>query len=213
MKQRFIYIHGFASSPSSSKAKFFKDKLNAIGYELLIPDLNQNNFSNLTLSRQIRQVNTILETSDNPVTLIGSSLGGLTSALLAEKNNKINRLILLAPAFNIKDIGTGILGQDNIAKWKATGVMEVFHYGEGKKLPLNYSFAEDLELQNDSVFYHKVPTIVFHGTDDNVVPISVSRKYAQNRKWVKLIELESDHSLENELENIWSHTNHFIHNT
>ncbi len=210
MQQRYIYIHGFASSPASSKAQFFKNKMATIGADLLIPDLNQNNFSTLTLSRQVNQINMLLNTSNAPVTLIGSSLGGLTSAIIAEKNIKINRLVLLAPAFKIKSIGTGMLGKENLDKWKKDGALEMFHYGEGKTLSLNYDFVADLETQNDNLFYQQIPTLLFHGVNDDVVPLEVSREYASTRKWVKYHELDSNHSLDDKLDFIWGKTELFL---
>lgn len=72
-----IYLHGFGSGPKSTKAAFFQRRLQQIGIPILVPDLNQGQFSQLTLTRQIQQVSQQLaEYAHPPVTLIGSSLGG-----------------------------------------------------------------------------------------------------------------------------------------
>ena len=95
----YIYLHGFASSPNSAKAQYFHSAFAELAIDLKIPDLNQGNFSQLTITRQIEQILAFFPPTPTPVTLIGSSLGGLTAALLAEKSLQVQRLVLLAPAF------------------------------------------------------------------------------------------------------------------
>jgi predicted esterase YcpF (UPF0227 family) len=81
-----IYLHGFGSGPKSTKATFFQRCLQQIGIPLQVPDLNQGQFSQLTLTRQIQQVSEHLaEYAYPPVTLIGSSLGGVVEAWVAEQ--------------------------------------------------------------------------------------------------------------------------------
>ena len=94
---QYIYLHGFASSPNSTKAKYLHQCFRQFRLELEIPDLNTDDFSHLTLTRQLNQVaNSFTEPSIN---LIGSSFGGLTAAHLAEHYTQVERLVLLAPAF------------------------------------------------------------------------------------------------------------------
>ncbi|MFM7437244.1 MAG: YqiA/YcfP family alpha/beta fold hydrolase, partial [Snowella sp.] len=47
---KYIYLHGFASSPDSAKARFIRDRFVEKQISLSVPDLNQNNFSELTLT-------------------------------------------------------------------------------------------------------------------------------------------------------------------
>jgi predicted esterase YcpF (UPF0227 family) len=87
----YIYLHGFASSPDSAKAKYFRERFWDLGIDLKTPDLNQNDFSGLTLTRQLNQIETEFlptQSSQSPtenvknlggVTIIGSSFGGLTA--------------------------------------------------------------------------------------------------------------------------------------
>jgi predicted esterase YcpF (UPF0227 family) len=98
---RYIYLHGFASSPRSHKARDLEQRFARLGQSLLIPDLNQADFSHLTLTRQMRQVEPLLPPPPTPVTLMGSSLGGLTAVWLAEQQPQVQRLVLLAPAFGL----------------------------------------------------------------------------------------------------------------
>ncbi len=78
-----IYLHGFASSPNSRKAQFFGEKLSAQGFSVETPDLAAGDFEHLTLSGQLRIVDTLL--AAGPAVVFGSSMGGYLAALAAER--------------------------------------------------------------------------------------------------------------------------------
>ena len=58
---QYIYLHGFASSAESRKAVYFARKYQQLGIKLNVIDFNAPNFADLTLSRQINQVNKLLQ--------------------------------------------------------------------------------------------------------------------------------------------------------
>ena len=47
MPCRLVYLHGFASSPASKKAQYFREKLAANGLSLEIPELDDGNYFRL----------------------------------------------------------------------------------------------------------------------------------------------------------------------
>ena len=57
----FVYLHGFASGPSSKKASVFKNKFKEIGVSLNTPDLEGGNFENMTLTSQVNIVLDLLD--------------------------------------------------------------------------------------------------------------------------------------------------------
>ncbi|MEN9215773.1 MAG: YqiA/YcfP family alpha/beta fold hydrolase [Gloeomargarita sp. HHBFW_bins_162] len=203
-----IYIHGFASSPNSGKARYFYEKFASLGIPVQVPDLNQGDFTHLTLTRQIHQITDLLPST--PTVLIGSSFGGLTAAWVAEKHPQISRLILLAPAFQMVRYWHERMTPAQIQQWQAQGTMPVYHYGEGKELPLHYDFLRDLETYDDTQLSRPVPTLILHGEQDEVVPIQVSKTYAQTRPWVNLIPLVDDHSLRQNLPLMWQEISTFL---
>ncbi|MEN9232887.1 MAG: YqiA/YcfP family alpha/beta fold hydrolase [Gloeomargarita sp. DG02_4_bins_56] len=203
-----IYIHGFASSPSSGKARYFREKFAELGIPVQIPDLNQGDFTHLTLTRQIQQITALLPPT--PTVLIGSSFGGLTAAFLAEEHRQISHMLLLAPAFGMIRYWRERLTPAQIQQWQVQGTMPVYHYGEGKELPLHYDFFADLQTYDDTQLSRCVPTLILHGEQDDVVPLQVSEIYAQSRPWVKLVKLEDDHSLKKDLPFIWQETCAFL---
>ncbi len=199
----YLYLHGFASGPQSRKAEYLCDRIQSLHLKLHIPDLNQDDFSTLTLSRQIQQVQQILSTESGPWSIIGSSFGGLTAAWAAQKQHLVHQLVLLAPAFGFLDHWLPILGETKRQQWQRNDVLEVYHHMTQRELPLKYQFVEDLATYRDDNLQRPVPTLILHGTEDETIPITASRQYAAQRPWVQLKELKSDHTLADVLPSIW----------
>ncbi|MEO1672642.1 MAG: YqiA/YcfP family alpha/beta fold hydrolase, partial [Cyanobacteria bacterium J06631_2] len=174
----YIYLHGFASSPKSSKAQYLSDRFAEISLNLQILDLNQGDFAQLTLSRQIQQTIAAFPDLSTPITLIGSSFGALTSAWVAQQQPLVKNLVLLAPAFGFPQSWYSRLQPAQVEQWRNSGYLSVYHYGKGKELPLNYQFLQDVDKYPLSGLKRSCPTLIIHGIKDEVVPIQVSRDYS-----------------------------------
>ncbi len=206
---RYLYLHGLASGPDSAKAKYLRDRFRTLGLCLEQPDFNQPNFANLTLTRQIEQVEALLANPDStpapeePAILIGSSFGGLTAAWVAQRQPRVQQIILLAPAFNFLPAWLASVGQTQRQAWQATGQIPIHHYGYQRSEMLNYGIVEDLAQYEDQALGRSLPTLIIHGRQDTVIPLDASRNYAATRPWCESIELESDHSLGTAVSRIW----------
>jgi len=203
---QYLYLHGFASSPFSKKAQYLQQCFLESKININIIDLNNQDFSHLTLTRQINQVASYFKL-DNQIKfrIIGSSFGGLTTLWLAEKYpQKIDSIILLAPAFNFKNQWLPKLSTEALKQWQDQGYLSVYYYGEKRELPLHYQFLVDLNQYNDQELNQPISTLILHGINDETISINASREYSKNRSWVNLVELESDHSLTNVLPTIWN---------
>ena len=204
-KTTYLYLHGFASSPQSRKAQYIKDRFRDLQLNLHIPDLNQGDFSHLTLSRQLQQIEAEFSPpSSGKRVIIGSSFGGLTATWLTQHQFQADQLILLAPAFQFLEYWLPKLGTAQLEQWKTEGYYSVYHYSEERQLPLSYQFVQDLFQYPDEQLQTPIPTLILHGQQDETIPIQASRDFAKTRPWVKLIELDSDHSLGNVLDQVWS---------
>lgn len=198
----YIYLHGFASSPKSNKAQYLRDRFTEVNLDLNVLVLNQGNFSRLTLSRQIQQTISAFPDSQTPITLIGSSFGGLTAAWVAQQQ-QVEKIILLAPAFGFPQSWYAKLKPEQIEQWRESDALPIYHYGEGKQISLHYQFLQDADNYPLSGLKRSLATLIIHGIHDDVVPIQVSRDYASQHSQVKLIELNSDHGLNDVKERIW----------
>ncbi|MEH2072391.1 MAG: YqiA/YcfP family alpha/beta fold hydrolase [Nostoc sp.] len=203
MSTHYIYLHGFASSPKSAKARHIGDRFSQIHTELKIPDLNADDFSQLTITRQIAQVAAEFPKDSTRVTLIGSSLGGLTAAHLAQQHLQVQRLVLLAPAFGFLSHWLVKFTDEEIQRWQQEKYLMIYHYGEARSLPLSYDFVTDAAQYQEELLQRHIPTLILHGKNDEVIPIEASRNFRHWRPWVELVELDSDHALGNVIEEIW----------
>jgi pimeloyl-ACP methyl ester carboxylesterase len=205
--RRVIYLHGFASSPQSRKARFFAGKLRADGLTVEIPDLAKGDFEHLTLSGQLRVVEGLLK--DGPAILMGSSLGGYLSALAAARHPEVEKVILLAPAFGFYHLWKAEMGEERFQNWRENGTIPVFHYGEGRELPLSFDLMEDA-AGYESLPDFGQPALIFHGVDDPVVPVANSRRYAAGRPNIHLLEFRSGHELTDVLDDMWLSAREFL---
>src|SRR3954470_19741243 len=125
-----FYLHGFASSPQSTKVGYFSERLREHGVNVRCPDFNQPEFATLTLTRMLDQLGDELAALDEaPVTVCGSSLGGTLAILAAARfPAQVQRLILLAPAVMFAKPGHHLLPPEKVEEWRRRGVLPFFHY-------------------------------------------------------------------------------------
>lgn len=202
---RYIYLHGFASSSGSVKARFFQNQL---GNRLELIDLNQPDFSSLLISKQLLRVAEVI--GDDEAIIFGSSMGGLIGLILAERLANIQKLVLLAPAIGINSLWDQIVGEEILLNWQQTGKQAIFHYGYQREIELHYAFIEDLQTLTDRDFKRQLPVRIFHGQLDLTIPLANSQSYLTNNYAAKLVTLDDDHSLEKSLDLIWDQVESFV---
>lgn len=197
-----LYLHGFASSPQSTKANTFKPAFEQRGVQYHIPDLNVPDFEHLTLTAMLDKVaQTIRALKDEqPVVLIGSSMGGLTALHFWDryKNReakRVQKLVLLAPAFDFMDNRTHQMGEGWQEAWRKQGAMPFFNYAMGGERMVHYGLVEDIQQYDSYQVQPTVPVLIYHGKQDASVPYDQSERFAQARPTVTLRLLDSDHQM------------------
>jgi len=206
-----IYLHGFASSSHSGKATYLGDRLRACGADVVTPDLNQPDFSTLTITRMLEQVEAILDRAAGPVTIFGSSLGGYVAVNAAAKwPERIGRLVLLAPALDFSDEGLGAPGGASLSDWKRDGQIQVFHFGYGRMMPIHYQLYEDARRYDAMHATVGMPILIFQGTRDTAVNPGTVQRWAAGRPNVTLRLLDDDHQLAASLGDIWQEAARFL---
>ena len=193
--KRILYLHGFASGPSSSKAQYFRKRLP--GLEIL--DLAEGRFEDLTITGQLAVIERAA--AGDPVSLVGSSMGGYLATLYATRHPETKRVVLLAPAFGFAHRWAERLGPEQLDQWRRTGWMEVFHYGENRQRRLNYGLLADGAQYEDYPDFHQ-PALIFHGAQDDVVPARYSEEFAASHPNAHLEILDSGHELLNVLDHM-----------
>jgi len=113
-----IYIHGFGSSGEASKAKLLRAYCQKEGIRFIAPSLPT------IPDLAIQTLSELIESYQEPVYLMGSSLGGYYALYLSDKYNL--KAVLINPAVNASDtlqraIGHGVNYYDNSTyEWNAS---------------------------------------------------------------------------------------------
>lgn len=206
-----IYLHGFASSSHSGKATYLAGRLRAHGIDVAIPDLNLPEFSTLTVTRMLDQTRALVDAADGPVTLFGSSLGGYVAVNAAACwPERIERLVLLAPALDFSSEGlSGPQGAD-LEQWRRDDTIHVFHFGYGRMMPIHYGLYQDARRYDAMRAELRMPILVFQGTRDTAVSPGTVKRWAAERPNVRLHLLNDDHQLTASLDYIWNATADFL---
>jgi predicted esterase YcpF (UPF0227 family) len=197
---RILYLHGFASSPQSRKAQYFRQQFEKQGVALEIPDLSPNGLASLTISGQLR----ILEAAANgqPVSLIGSSMGGYLAALYASAHPEVETVVMMAPAFHFAQRWLERIGPEQAAKWETDGFLEMADYRTGGMARVGYSLIEDGQKHPAAPAFPQ-PALLFHGTLDEVVDYRGSVAYATANPNVHLQLFHAGHELTEVTEEMW----------
>jgi len=204
---RILYLHGFGSGPSSSKARYFQERLSAIGATIEIPELDAGDFEHLTITGQLSVVERAA--AGEAVSLMGSSMGGYLAGLYAARHPEVTKLVLFAPAFGFARRWGEALAGERMNEWRRTGNMEVFHYGSNRPRKIGYRLVEDGAQYEDYPDFRQ-PALIFHGMHDDVVPACFSEEFAARHPNSHLELMDSDHQLLNVLEEMMPKVSAFL---
>jgi len=208
-----VYLHGFGSSPASSKALRFAAELAARGAGFACPDLNEPSFESLTVTRMLEQTAAaIAGAAGGPVALVGSSLGAFVAvhAAAADAGRHVDRLILLAPALDFGGNRLRQLGEHGIDEWRRRGSLRVMHYALGEEREVGFELYEDAGRYDAFEVNLELPILAFQGRQDDVVSPAMVIEWASSRPTLDLRLLDDDHQLSASVDLIWRESEKFL---
>jgi alpha-beta hydrolase superfamily lysophospholipase len=215
-----IYLHGFVSSPESSKARALGERLARCGVRVQCPDLNQPDFGTLTVSRMVAQVEALVAGAGAPVVLVGSSLGAFVALHVAQRQTErgrhadvspgVTRLVLLAPALDFGHRGMTGVSPEGLDRWRVTNQLEVEHYAEGRRRHVHYALYADAQRYDSFTTTTALPTLILQGSQDAVVDPAMVQRFAAGRAHVRLVSLDDDHQLTASLDRVWQELADFL---
>jgi len=194
---RLAYFHGFASSAHSTKGVYLQKAFLAKGGPVInLLELNVPSFSELTCTGALRVMDELAEKEEKTKwCLLGSSMGGFLAARWASLHpERVNKLVLLCPGFNLVERWPAMLGESKLREWQSKGSLP-FPDADGKSTPVHFAFYADVQSHPPFPNVQNTPVLIVHGSKDVVVPISSSREFCKRTRSCKLIEVDDDHAL------------------
>jgi uncharacterized protein len=207
MAPRYLYLHGFASGPHSAKAVAYATHYAQRGVGIDRLDLRVPSLEHLRLSAMITAVQQAIGDPRDRAVVIGSSLGGLTAARVAERDPRVTAIVLLAPAFQLIARWRELPGWDD---WRRLGWREIHDYKTNRPARIDFGFADEAMAIDVGYPDVRVPTLILHGADDEIVSISHSRTFAAGKPHVRLVELDDGHDLIASLPRMLEETDRFL---
>jgi alpha-beta hydrolase superfamily lysophospholipase len=147
-----------------------------------------------------------------PVALVGSSLGAYVAvhAAAADRGRRIDRLVLLAPAFDFGGNRLTHLGPHSIDEWRQAGHLTVFHYAIGEPRTVDFALYEDAARYDAFDLALDLPMLVVQGRHDEVVdPVMVERWCAMHAT-ARLHLVDDGHQLTDSMPFIWHQAQTFF---
>jgi uncharacterized protein len=201
---RHAYLHGFASSSLSSKGQALRRHYAELELELHTPDLNHPSFAELSYTGMLAAFDGFDRALDEREgvapgstrwRLIGSSMGGFLAARWAQLHpERVERLVLLCPAFDFVERWPSLIGPENFERWRSEGRFALPD-ATGTPVEVHFGLVEDAHTHPARPEVG-CPTTIVHGTRDTIVPITSSRTYAaEHEDRVRLVEVDDDHLL------------------
>ena len=203
-KKAILLIHGFAGG-----AYDYGDLPNDLelinNYKVFtytLPGHNKSIINNVTKEDWIKkseyQIEKIINHGYKDIYVIGHSMGGVIASYLASRYKEVKKLVLAAPAFqyfkfenNKIDILESIKVVPNLFKDydKSEVISRIF------KVPISTirEFTSLVKEHHDDIKNIKCPTLIIHGTKDEIVPNSSTLYVYDNIKSssVMLVEFEN----------------------
>ncbi len=230
-----IFVHGFRSGCSGTKAAYFRQKANMTGrqwidFDLLCHGRSDGVFRSFRIGYCLEALLKVIASVGNkPVVLVGSSMGGWLSLLAsryiaAQKEQlesemnmaEIRGAVLIAPAFDfVEYYFTQKLNVDMV-DWKRAGVMGFDDAYSNEPFLLDFGVLKDSgehALMKETLNFD-FPIGIFHGENDEVVPFSTSEHFVKMAHGSQ-VDLQmisgGDHALNEHLEYFWASIDeHFL---
>jgi pimeloyl-ACP methyl ester carboxylesterase len=186
--RQILFITGFLSKRWGNKSKALAQWCKEKGWGFSCYDVrgfgdSEGTFTDYTLSDWIVDARLVLDTltSGPPITIVGNSLGGWIAWLMAQEYEQIERLVLIAPAFNMMGLRAQSIPTARRQAWHTTGWMPWDDDPLHKDWPLSWRWVEESEAYWKTSFdrLRHVHTTILHGLQDEVILPGGSKQFVE----------------------------------
>ena len=186
--RQILFITGFLSKRWGNKSKALAQWCEEKGWEFCCYDVrgfgdSDGQFTDYTFSDWIADARAVLGLIKNgpPITIVGNSLGGWIAWLMAQEYPAVEKLVLIAPAFNMMGVRAKQVSAARRQAWKTNGWKPWDDEPAHKDWPLSWKWVEESEAYWKTSFdrLRPVKTTILHGLQDTVILPSGSREFVE----------------------------------
>ena len=208
--RQILFITGFLSKRWGNKSKALAQWCEEQGWGFCCYDVrgfgdSEGRFIDYTLSDWIADARTVVTMlkAGPPITIVGNSLGGWIAWLTAQEREQMERLILIAPAFNMMGLRAQSISTERCHEWRTAGWMPWDDEPAHRDYPISWKWVEESEAYWKTSFdrLRPVKTTILHGLQDSVILPQGSSRFVEQLLArdpsfpVELDLIEGDHRL------------------
>ena len=186
--RQILFITDFLSKRWGNKSKALAQWCEEKGWGFCCYDVrgfgdSDGQFTDYTLSDWMADARAVLGLIKNgpPITIVGNSLGGWIAWLMAQEYPAVEKLVLIAPAFNMMGVRAKSIDPKRQHDWHTTGWKSWDDEPAHKDWPLSWKWVEESEAYWKTSFdrLRPVKTTILHGLQDTVILPSGSSEFVE----------------------------------
>ncbi|MGB9696305.1 MAG: alpha/beta hydrolase family protein [Ignavibacteria bacterium] len=216
----FVFCHGFKGFKDWGFFPYMMEKLSENGIFTVSFNFSRNGLDNNlnnpeeftkldlfrynTITQELNDLDRVLDFLEassnnynynfNKLVISGHSRGGGVAILKTSEDKRIKKLICLAPISTFDRYGKHIK-----QIWKDRGFIEIENVRTKQKMPMDFSYLRDLEINKNkfdilaAIKKVSIPTLIIHGDADISVDISEAEALFEhsNKKLTQFIKLQN----------------------
>lgn len=186
--RQILFITGFLSKRWGNKSRALAQWCEEQGWGFCCYDVrgfgdSEGRFTDYSLSDWIADARLVLGWIQDgpPVTIVGNSLGGWIAWLMAQECESVERLLLIAPAFNMMGLRAKSIDRERRRVWQDTGWMPWDDEPAHRDFPIAWKWVEESEACWNTNFARLRPvnTVILHGQQDTVILPQGSSRFVE----------------------------------
>jgi pimeloyl-ACP methyl ester carboxylesterase len=177
-ERQILFITGFLSKRWGNKSKALAQWCEEKGWGFSCYDVrgfgdSEGTFTDYTLSDWIADARLVVKMLQNgpPITIVGNSFGGWIAWMMAQEFSAVEKLLLIAPAFDAIGVRAKEIPAERRTRWRETGWMPWDDDPLHKDWPLSWKWVEESEAYWSKRFaeLRHVNTTLLHGLQDRTI--------------------------------------------
>ena len=186
--RQILFITGFLSKRWGNKSKALAEWCREKDWGFCCYDVrgfgdSGGTFTDYTLSDWVADARLVLNVlrEGPPITIVGNSFGGWIAWMMAQECSAVEKLILIAPAFDAIGVRAREISADRRKRWHDTGWMPWDDDPVHKDWPLSWKWVEESDAYWKTSLdrLRPVKTTILHGLQDTVILPSGSSEFVE----------------------------------